>query len=351
MTLSYLATTLISIEIVKNQITETIGLYSVQATKATLANTYQRINEKTDELKSITDDDKILKFVKNSNLEYEKIQNRDEYINQIDKDWIDGKDLPIISDILSNDLSNILLEDQDHFWTHDNQHAFSEIFITNQYGVIIGSTDRTSDYMQAGEEWYDGAISEKSNAWIGQPEYDESSKAYSIDIASAIRDENGNIIGVIKGVLNLHYLKNDLADLQKNIPYQNTPYLIDRDGYSILSANSEDLKSFTNDIKLKEFGTNLSDLAPVKIAKSRDSGFLIWSDGKDEKFTTYSTIPKTEYPEKLGWILLLDFDKNEIMAPLVELQNTRIIVGIVIAIAYWIIGYFLQEPFQIQSSC
>ena len=342
MTLSYLATTLISIEIIKNQITDTIGLYSVQATKSTLANTYHRINEKTSALSSIPDDT-ILKFIKNSNSDFEKIKNIDHYISEIDNDWKAGKDLQVISDILSNDLSTLLLNYQDNFWTYDNQHAFSEIFITNRHGVTIGSTDRTSDYLQADEEWYVGALSEKNNAWIGQPEYDESSKTYSIDIATTIKDENGDFIGVIKGVLNLHYLKNDLAELQKNIPYKNTPYLIDPDGYSILSTNSEDLTSYTNDIELKEFGTNLSNLAPVKVAKADDSGFLIWSDGTSDKFTTYTTIPKIDYPEKLGWILLLDFDKDEIMAPLVNLQNTLVVVGIVIAVVYWVVGYYFAR--------
>ncbi|MGQ0771229.1 MAG: ATP-binding protein [Nitrososphaerota archaeon] len=343
LTLSYLVTTFVSVEIIQNQITDTIGFYSVQATKSTLANIYHRIEGNTNELVSVTDDAEILGFIKNSNSDFEKIENLDDYINKIDNDWQERKDLPIISDILTNDLSVRLLSYQDHFRTHDNKQAFSEIFITNKHGVVIGSTDRTSDYLQSDENWYVGAMSEKNHAWIGQPEYDESSKAYSIDIVTTIKDENGDFVGVIKGVLNLYYLKDDLADLQKNIPYQNTPYIVDPDGYSILSVDSENLSSFTSDTELKEFGTNLSTLAPVKLARVDDSGFLMWSDGTSDKFTTYTAILKLEYPEKLGWILLLDFEKNEIMAPLINLQDTLVVIGIIISMASGIVGYYFAR--------
>lgn len=342
LTLSYLAATFVSVEIIQNQITDTIGFYSVQATKSTLANIYHRIDGKTNELVSVAGDNNIIGYVKKSNSDFDNLVGRDDYIRKIDDDWKSGKDLQIISDIISSPLSHHLQNYQNHFRTHDNHKAFSEIFVTNEHGVVIGSTDRTSDYLQSDEDWYIETVTGKDHAWIGQPEYDESSKSYSVDVVTLIRDENGNFVGVIKGVLNLSYLKDDLVELQKNIPYQNNPYLVDQDGYSILSVDGDSL-SFTSDTKLKEFGTNLSNLAPVKIAQADDSGFVIWSDGKLDKFTTYTTIPKIEYPEKLGWILLLDFDKNEIMAPLTILQDTLVATGIVIAMISVVIGYYFAR--------
>jgi signal transduction histidine kinase len=342
LTLSYLVTTFVSVQIIQNQITDTIGFYSVQATKATLANIYHRIEGKTNELASLTDDKEILSFVKKSNSDFENISDLDSHISKIDGDWKGGVDLPVISEILANELSVRLLSYQDHFRTHDNKQAFSEIFITNIHGVVIGSTDRTSDYLQSDEDWYIETVSGEDVAWLGQPEYDESSNAYSIDVVTTIKDEDGNFAGVIKGVLNLYYLKDDLSELRENIPYQNTPYLVDGDGYSILSVDDKSL-SFASDTKLKEFGTNLSDLQPVKIAQADDSGFLIWSDGESAKFTTYTIIPKITYPEKLGWILLLDFDKNEILAPLVTLQNTLLLVGVIIALAAGVVGYYFAR--------
>jgi signal transduction histidine kinase len=339
LTISYLVTTFASVQIIQNQILDTIGYYSVQATKSTLANIYHRIDGRTNELMSVANDAEVQDFVKKSNFDFDKITRVDDYIQKVDADWIAGKNTPVISDILSNSLSALLQGYQNHFRTYDNQQAFSEIFITNKHGVVIGSTDRTSDYLQADEGWYMGALSERGHAWLGQPEYDESSKAYSIDVVSTIKDEDGNFIGEIKGVLNLDNLKGDLVELQKNIPYQNVPYLVDQDGFSILSVDSSTLSSFKSDTELKEFGTSLSDLEPVKVALAKDSGFLMWSDDRLSKFTTYTTIPKNDYPEKLGWILLLDFDSNEILAPITNLHNTSLLIGVIIATASGVIGY------------
>ncbi|HSA98575.1 MAG TPA: sensor histidine kinase [Candidatus Nitrosotenuis sp.] len=339
LTSSYLVASFVSVEIIQKQITDTIGLYSVQSTKSTLTNMYHRIDVRTNELLSVVKDDEIINFIKNSNSDFDKMTDRDSYINNLDQDWSSGKDLPVISNILSNSLSQHLQNTQNHLRTYDDQLAFAEIFITNKHGVIVGSTDRTSDYLQSDEDWYMGALSEKDHAWLGQPEYDESAKTYSIDIVATIKDKSGNFIGEVKGVLNLDNLSNDLVELQKNIPYQNTPYLVDEDGYSILSVDSSNLSSFKSDTKLRDFGTNLSDQEPVKVALEKDSGFLLWSDGTSDKFTTYATMPKVSYPEKLGWILLLDFNKSEIMAPLTNLYSIILVIGIIITSVSAVVGY------------
>ena len=336
LTSSYLVASFVSVQIIQSQIANTIGFYSVQATKSTLTNIYHRIDVRTNELLSVVGDAEVVDFIKNSNSEMSGL---DSQIDKIDSDWKDGKDLPIISDILSNDLSDRLRNAQDHLKTYDDQRAFSEIFITNKHGVIIGSTDRTSDYLQSDEDWYTGALTEKDHAWLGQPAYDESSRTYSIDVVATIKDGDGNFIGEVKGVMNLENVKSDLVELQRNIPYQNIPYLVDEDGYSILSVDSASLSEFKGDAKLKEFGTSLSSREPVKIALGKNSGFLIWSEDNTDKFTAYTTMPTSSYPEKLGWILLLDFDKAEIMEPLTNLYNMIIVIGVIITAISAIVGY------------
>ena len=342
LTLSYLVATFVAVEMIQTQITDTLATYSVQATKSTLANIYHRIDTKTNELMSVTNDPEVIESIKKSNSEFENMHDVENYISETDSEWIAGKETKTISDILSNHLSESLIGYQDNLRTHDDKKAFSEIFITNRQGVVIGSTDRTSDYLQSDEDWYTNTLAENGNAWLGQPEYDESSKTFSIDIVAPIKDENGDYVGMIKGILKLDTLKTDLAELQENIPYKNIPYLVDEDGYSILSVDSTNL-SFTEDTKLKEFGSNISYLEPVKHALDKDSGFLIWSDGESDKFTTFTTIPKSDYPEKLGWILLLDFDKKEILAPLANLHDMVITIGVIISTTAGVIGYFFAR--------
>lgn len=198
LTLSYLVATFVAVEIIQEQVTNTLATYSVQATKSTLSNIYHRIDTKTNELISITNDPEIVDSIKKSNIEFENMHDVESYISEIDLEWIAGKETKVISDILANHLSDNLKGYQDNFRTHDNKRSFAEIFITNKQGVVIGSTDRTSDYLQSDEDWYTNTLAENGSAWLGQPEYDESSKTFSIDIVAPIKDENGDYVGMIK---------------------------------------------------------------------------------------------------------------------------------------------------------
>lgn len=340
MTACYVIGAFISIAIISEQFTDTVGAYSVQVTKTTLANIYGGIDDKIDDLSSLTIDSKVLDSVSVSNFDFDKIENRDEYISKIDSDWKAKKNPEFVSDILSNSLSLYLKKKQKQIGDDDDRRIYSEIFITNQYGVTIGSTGRTSDYLQSDEEWYQNTLIEKDRAWIGKPEYDESSKSYSIDVGVRITDDAGIFIGVIKGVYDLKSVKDELDALQHNISYRNTPYLVDENGYSILSTLSETEPLPEDDLNLKEFGTNLSDLEPVKQALVQDSGFLMWSDNG---FTTYSVVPESKYDEKLGWSLLQDLDRNEVFAPLTNLNNSIIIVGILVVTLSAVMGVYFSR--------
>jgi twitching motility protein PilJ len=77
---------------------------------------------------------------------------------------------------------------------------FSEIFITNSEGFNIGYSNPTSDFVQRDEQWWQTAKSE--GIWVGNPEYDASSKTVGMEIAKAIKEpKSGEFLGVIKVVV------------------------------------------------------------------------------------------------------------------------------------------------------
>ena len=51
---------------------------------------------------------RLYKTVAKSNQEYENLSSRQEYINQIDRDWKEGKDTPFIQNLLNSELSRRL---------------------------------------------------------------------------------------------------------------------------------------------------------------------------------------------------------------------------------------------------
>ena len=89
-----------------------------------------------------------------------------------------------------------------------------EVFVTDVYGGMAGTTNRTTDYYQADEGWWQAAYANGEGAvYVGEPEYDESAGAVGVNIALPIRSrETGEIIGVLRTTYVLSALEIILAD-------------------------------------------------------------------------------------------------------------------------------------------
>jgi len=77
-----------------------------------------------------------------------------------------------------------------------------ELFMTDRRGAVVASTNKTTDYYQADEEWWQRAF----NGGLGsvhrtELEYDESSQAEAWALSAPIFDEKGEVQGVIKVVV------------------------------------------------------------------------------------------------------------------------------------------------------
>jgi serine phosphatase RsbU (regulator of sigma subunit) len=92
---------------------------------------------------------------------------------------------------------------------------FVEIFVTDARGRLLATTEKTSDYFQADEEWWQRAWSAKLlGAEIDGIHYDESAVVYSVDVAVPIRDRRSPDdppVGVVKGVINASPLLSQVA--------------------------------------------------------------------------------------------------------------------------------------------
>src|SRR5207249_2780667 len=94
-------------------------------------------------------------------------------IDRRDQTWRAAADTdPLIQDRLNGTIASELSEYHDTF--PDN----TEVLATDKYGALVGASVRTSNYNQAGESWWQAAYNNGQGAiYIGQPEYDQSSKA------------------------------------------------------------------------------------------------------------------------------------------------------------------------------
>ena len=65
-----------------------------------------------------------------------------------------------------------------------------EVFITDVQGLIVGLSERTGDYLQADEGWWIEAYNNgKGKIYVGEVEYDDSTKTYAMNIGIPVVDQ------------------------------------------------------------------------------------------------------------------------------------------------------------------
>lgn len=112
----------------------------------------------------------------------------------------------VIKSYMANECAEYLADFQ------EANSGFPEIFLTDVKGLIVATTNKTSDFYQADEKWwvkaYDGGRGR--NYW-GDIEYDESSMAEAIALYVPITDSaTQKTIGVIKAICDITAIKLEL---------------------------------------------------------------------------------------------------------------------------------------------
>ncbi|MCH5374321.1 MAG: PDC sensor domain-containing protein [Planctomycetes bacterium] len=128
-------------------------------------------------------------------------------IKRLDQQWVQSQGLnDLIKSIITNRTADILVDFQE-------QHGeFIEIMLTDEQGLIIAATNRTSDYYQKDESWWNRAYDEgRGRSYHGPIEFDESTNSESISMNVPVRDpDNEHVIGVIKAVCDITAIKMEL---------------------------------------------------------------------------------------------------------------------------------------------
>jgi len=127
-----------------------------------------------------------------------------EQIQFLDKQWraadaARNDNDPLVSGVLNNEVSSELREFRDTFPEN------AEVFVTDKFGANIAATNRTSDYYQADEEWWQVAYNNGQGAiYIGQPEFDQSSNTFGLNIAIPLYAHGTReVIGVLRTTINI----------------------------------------------------------------------------------------------------------------------------------------------------
>jgi len=237
---------------------------------------------------------------------------------------------PLVRQYLTNQAALELKEFQKAF--PDN----AEIFITDVYGGQAGTTNRTSDYLQSDEGWWQAAYNNGQGAvYISEPEYDESANIIALLIAVPLRNrETGRIIGILRTTYQVSALNSILTETlgtsgETDIIFPGeVAYYLHEGGYALIDTEMQEQVQAVADQGLVEMNF----------------------DGVDSiVFPARMYSPKSNPAvNNLNWMVVFHQSQEEAYAPVnAQLRGALIVVSLVLILAILaavVLSTFLVRP-------
>lgn len=202
-----------------------------------------------------------------------------------------------------------------------------EVFITDIYGLNVAMSGRTGDYLQSDEGWWKAAFANGQGAdFIDKVSYDESSEEYAMNIATPVRDQDGAVIGILRGTVDVSVIFETLSAVR--IGQTGEAILLDASD-NILYASDESMLMQTAPQWLQDFlnsdevwSANMQTLAgqPALAAQSELSGKL---------------------GEALGWEIVMVQELSEINQVTRRNLLYSILLAVSVAMIFSLIGWVL----------
>jgi len=227
---------------------------------------------------------------------------REAYFKDMDRKWAAAeKGSPVLNEYLGNYLALRLKT-----LSGDDPHI-GEVFVTDKFGGLVASSNKTSDFYQADEDWWKETYAGgKWKPYVGDIEYDDSSKEWGITLAVPIRDKNGDIIGIYKAFMEARGFFNFIDGFK--VGTSGRAALVNKDAYIIFLHG------------IRPMSEKFCGSECFKKISAADSGYLIGDSPVDYQgrvFLAFSDVPSSIFSEKkTTWKIVIMQDAKEAFAPI-----------------------------------
>lgn len=324
-----------SIYVSKKMLTKTIEEYTVAMAHTTLDKIDRAIQKRGEQVEAYAENLPFKEMLIQSNEEFDKLDNVQEYISQKDEEWtsVPKKEITaFMQTLIDNKLSEELrqkIELKKYFTAQYGYNVFTEVFVTNKYGANVAQSQKTTDYYQADEQWWQEAT--RNGTYLEDVKYDKSSDVYSIAICHRIDDENGKFIGVLKAVLNIREVIDILEETAAAARYET-------EKYNLFAKNGEVIYSTGE----KLGGLSRSQLSDFHSEGEKENYSIATSDthGEGRKLITRVSSKGYKNYKGFGWVLSIEHGAEEIFASnfwLTDRLLTAIGVIVLLSVAICII--------------
>ena len=243
--------------------------------------------------------------IRDTNFKYAKIPAKDRpgYFANKDKEWArSSADSPAVSMYINTQLSLRLKK------FAETKGNIAEVFFTDRYGALVVASEKTSDFYQADEEWWQKTFNRgRGGIFIGEMEFDESSNSWSITIAVPVYSKDAEVIGVCKAIYNTLKFsdvisKFEIGSTGRAILFDNSGKVICQSGHKLVKPEGSVLPEWS---AIKEAQTKKSLPSSAYVHYNKGSVFLI----------SWSVIPyKDLLQQGVKWFACVEQDAREISA-------------------------------------
>ena len=261
-------------------------------------------------------------------------------LQQLDEQWVVADDDDaLVTAVLNNELTVELRE----FKTIFPENA--EVFITDRYGGLVASTNRTSDYYQADEVWWQEAYGGGfGGTHIGNPEFDVSSNTLAVNLAIPLFNRNATGQDRITGVLRTTIRLDALSDILAAATFDETGRADLYFPNNVQATRNEDGEVIIQDLPLDKIAI-LNQLQTSEQRFIRD----VYEDAPSFiSQTTVNTLSHEPFIDTLGWTVVVHQDESEALRPVENQQRFQLLLGVVVVLAAAgvaaIIGQLLSGP-------
>lgn len=215
------------------------------------------------------------------------------------------------------------------------ENAFGEVFATDATGRLVAATEKTTDYWQADEDWWQKAYNDgQGQLHLSGVSLDESVGIYSTDICvpvKAIRDGQERVAGIIKGVLDASYVFEGIYDID-----------VAEGGISVLASDD-------GTIILGRYLLPLQKKLPPGVLPSISRGGSNWftaevQDGPD-LLVGFARIELNErdFSFSTPWLVIVYQDVSHAFAPVRRLIWYISLPGAALILIFFFLGLYLVE--------
>jgi len=318
-----------------------------------------RLIEKSKIAIIMTLSDTLLHALDRSNAEFGKLDEteRNTQIAELNNRWLKAKsaDDPFVKTYLNNKLALLLKKKKQAL-----PGEIGEIFLTNRYGALVGSTNKLSTLAHGHKYWWRAAHNHnQGKIFFDDRGYDESVGGYVIGIVIPVIVDN-QVAGILKCNFNLlptlsHYLDSLGGHNEHEVHGRHKASLVRSSGKVILGNESIPLSTQLPDHVLSK----LTPDSPISLLDTIDGyGHIISASPVGITFSSdeygfggrYVMNGKQVGDDNIGWYLIITKDLDALLSPTIVhfdwVLKTSLVCAFLVGIIALLMGKKIAQPIE-----